>query len=282
MRLRASLLALAVLPTLSGCVAAALIPVAAGGAIAGRETGLLDVGSSTRSAPKTERPRTADKVGLDETVPETRIPAVAPGGAGASDARPAMAQPVGGRADYAVLDTYLAAQTRTGPGEERLSATLADPGSMGTERADCASRPPAVLVDLDPAGEPLRMDRPLGGDGALADVLTHARDRGADIAWISRLGAGFAGELRTALEESGLDPAGTDTLLLMRRPGDSKQARREELAASHCTVAILGDTRSDFDQLFDYLKDPNAAHALDPLLGRGWFLVPPPLQPQKD
>jgi hypothetical protein len=42
-------------------------------------------------------------------------------------------------------------------------------------------------------------------------------------------------------------------------------------------MAIAGDTKSDFDELFEYLKDPHAAEPLDELLGAGWFLTPLPL-----
>jgi hypothetical protein len=42
-------------------------------------------------------------------------------------------------------------------------------------------------------------------------------------------------------------------------------------------VAIAGDARSDFDELFDYLMDPSAALPIEALLDAGWFLTPPPL-----
>jgi len=39
-------------------------------------------------------------------------------------------------------------------------------------------------------------------------------------------------------------------------------------------VAIAGDERGDFDELFDYLRDPGSAVGLYPMMGEGWFLVP--------
>ena len=38
---------------------------------------------------------------------------------------------------------------------------------------------------------------------------------------------------------------------------------------------MAGDERGDFDELFDYLRDPRLATAYDAQLGSGWFLVPP-------
>ena len=39
----------------------------------------------------------------------------------------------------------------------------------------------------------------------------------------------------------------------------------------------MGDEKRDFDELFAFLKDPDAAFALDTLLGEAWFLAPAPL-----
>ena len=38
---------------------------------------------------------------------------------------------------------------------------------------------------------------------------------------------------------------------------------------------MAGDERGDFDELFDYLRDPRLATVYDGQLGSGWFLVPP-------
>ena len=71
---------------------------------------------------------------------------------------------------------------------------------------------------------------------------------------------------------------GKDQFLLIRNGDDRKQLLREDANQDVCIVAIAGDQRSDFDELFDYLRDPNAAIGLDAMLGDGWFLVPPPLE----
>ena len=85
----------------------------------------------------------------------------------------------------------------------------------------------------------------------------------------------MAGDLTAKLKSSGLDPDSADQLLLMRYPGDRKQTRRADLAKVSCIIAIAGDTRKDFDELFEYLVNPEAALALELLIGQGWFLIPP-------
>ena len=99
-----------------------------------------------------------------------------------------------------------------------------------------------------------------------------------EIFWISSLPAVQAGAVRRALGTSGLDPDGKDNLLLMRNADDRKQERRRELAGTHCIVAIAGDTRADFDELYAYLKDRDAAQPLEELVGAGWFLTPLPIE----
>ncbi len=65
---------------------------------------------------------------------------------------------------------------------------------------------------------------------------------------------------------------------MMRRKDDRKQTRRKELGETHCVIAIAGDMRGDFDELFLFLKDPASAAPLERLIGAGWFLIPLPLQ----
>ena len=83
--------------------------------------------------------------------------------------------------------------------------------------------------------------------------------------------------MRKALIAAGLDPAGRDELVLLRYPQERKQTRLEDFAAEFCVVALAGDERADFDELFQYLKNPAAAAPLEALIGKGWFLIPQPL-----
>ena len=97
------------------------------------------------------------------------------------------------------------------------------------------------------------------------------------VLWLSALPSARVGEVAEALRVSGLDPEGRDPLLLARGPVDRKQALREEANKDVCVIAIAGDRKGDFDELFDYLRDPAAAASVESYLGVGWFLVPPPL-----
>ena len=94
------------------------------------------------------------------------------------------------------------------------------------------------------------------------------------VLWISQLPAARAADVAQALRSSGLDAQGKDQMLLIRAGEDRKQMLRGNANDDVCIVAIAGDRRSDFDELFDYLRDPNGAFALDRMLGEGWFLVP--------
>ena len=58
---------------------------------------------------------------------------------------------------------------------------------------------------------------------------------------------------------------------------DRKQTRRRAFAEEHCVVAILGDEKADFDELYQYLRSPDDAVTLERLVGDRWFLAPTPL-----
>ncbi len=281
----ARIAAVLLLPALlSGCVAA-LIPVAAGGLIVGKD--------KLRTAPASHR--TGDEkmeplVAAADAMPATQ-PVVLEGAEqlvfnrpGTRDRRagPALAlgldTPTASEQAFSGFSEYVEAQAGRDPiSEPRQSALLAVPGSMTPDRSDCSIRPPAVVIDLDPSGATFNPAVEARPEPAMAQLLRTFRMRDTDIFWISGLSALDAGAVRQRLIASGLDPAGRDGLLLMRRADDRKQTRRRELSATHCVIAIAGDTKSDFDELFDYLKDPSDAWPLDDLLDAGWFLTPTPL-----
>jgi hypothetical protein len=153
---------------------------------------------------------------------------------------------------------------------------LRDPSALDGKRRECGSAAPTVLIDLDPAGGHLAPGGAVSVPSGLPEGLAELRAAGLDVAWISGASAAEAPDIRIALGATGLDPGGKDRLLLMRYPGDRKQTRREDLAGASCLIAIAGDERRDFDELYDYLVNPEAALALDLLIGDGWFLLPRP------
>ncbi len=298
---------------LQGCIAAA-IPLAAGGLVArgaGGGVGNNSTGGEVSVAqgisqgvaqgvvqevarepvPVTAAPALATapsgpriaKVDLDELPPgdvnaaPIELAGVTPGTRVPTPTRrsglPGARDPFGPFFDYArsLTDKKFAA---------RPSAVLRDPASLEPDRADCGAREPTLLIDLDPAEGLLDPNAAALPAPFLADDLARLRRRDVTIAWISGHSAAMAGDIRAALKAARLDPKGTDRLILMRYPDDRKQSRRNELGRNVCILAIAGDTKSDFDEVFDYARDPSATAMLETLIGRGWFLVPPLFPPQ--
>lgn len=329
-------LAMAALPLLSGCVAAAIPVLAAGGLVKARSDGpgervasglprvaipadpptpiangaaagsvaeapppaaivrdyafadgstvtvTNSMGTAPRPvpapiAPATPLPLPAQSPRTEADVPTatllagvTELPAPT---AAAPGSRPAGLGP-----DYSRFTAFARAQAAIpAAGADRRSAMLTDSGQLVPETRACSIHPAAVLIDLDPAGDTLDTARPLAADPVLAASLAELRREGVEIGWISSRTADRAGAIRKALAGAGLDPEGRDQLVLLRFPEERKQTRREDFAKAHCVLAIAGDERADFDELFSYLRDPNAATPLDTLIDKGWFLVPPPL-----
>ena len=254
---------LAVLPAvlvavlgLSGCIAA--IPLAAGGAI-------------LQSRMKERPAQTAQAVpanDVDLRISPDPLPPMA--GTGPVDMR--IQSPSSELVAYA-LDR--AAMLKSG--KAVASALLRNPSSLEPERRECSGGLPAVLVDIDPPGQATSFDPPFQPSPSLAGELAQLRAGGVAVFWISRNGPDRAAAMRTALVDSGLDPQGSDGLVLMRFPAERKQDRRQDLGDTICLLAIAGGERGDFDELYDYLKQQAAAQPLEPMYGDGWFLIAPPL-----
>lgn len=161
--------------------------------------------------------------------------------------------------------------------EEPVSAMLSDRVALEPVKAQCGGVSPTILIDLDPKGalfDSTSASRPPSG---LARGLAQLRENGVGVAWISGNGIEKLDGIKRALTYSGLDLRNEDRILLVRSPDDRKQTLREELSQISCLIAIAGDTRSDFDELYDYLKNPSDAQSLEPLIGDGWFIIPQPL-----
>lgn len=144
----------------------------------------------------------------------------------------------------------------------------------------CASPVPAVIVDLDDhravvRGVPAHVTAAPG----FADALRDLRADGVRIAWVTDRAAARKASIRADLRMTGLDPEGRDPIFARTTPDRRKALLRQQVAQAFCVVAIVGDARTDFDELFEYLKRPELAFKLDRLTDAGWFLLPPPLAP---
>ncbi len=195
-----------------------------------------------------------------------------------ADLPPPSAGPRPAAAWRAFADFATQGALRLAEGEEVQSALLAAESAAGieTRRRLCTGREPAVIVDLDPADAAFAPDAARSARPEIAAELARLREAGVVVLWISRLGAKAVMPVADAIRQSGLDPTGRDPILLVRHEEERKQVLREEANRSVCVLAMAGDERGDFDELFDYLRDPEMAAMYDSLLGSGWFIVSQP------
>ncbi len=295
---------------LQGCIAAAF-PIAAGGLLAGgartSETAQSDLATESAEAARVaavaseQAPETAPIAQSEPTQPaieqDTEVASASASDGGATIVREELQGAPAGIVNEAVAatesETTAASATLFDPlysyvtspevseAQSRTSAMLSSATSLEPDRTQCASGPPTVLIDLDPKDGALFPIDAGTASPALAERLVQLRAQGVLIAWISNSPAERESSLRAALFRSGLDQLGRDRLLLVSTPDQRKQVLREQLAETSCLVAIAGDERADFDELFDYLLNPDDALGLETIIGEGWFLIPTPLLPER-
>jgi hypothetical protein len=160
----------------------------------------------------------------------------------------------------------------------KATSALLTPESVLSFRNDmrpCVGQEAAVVIDLDPADAIFAPSTARQVAPGIAAKVAQLRDAGVIVLWVSQASANDVAGVAAALQASGLDPTGRDPILLVRNEQERKQVLREEANETVCVVAMAGDERSDFDELFDYLRDQRLATAYDAQLGAGWFLVPP-------
>lgn len=270
---RGWLAALAISPLLSGCVAAVAIPLVAGGTLYARNHRVRAATTVDQAALYTgpvQPPRTAygEEPARVTVTNLTELPPPTP-----SD--------LAGKQDpwQPFFDYALAQAAALKDAEQPQSALIVPDGLfVSPQRRPCTQRYPAVILDLDKAKDAFTPAPAAHAQAGLAQGLARLREAGTVVLWLTRLPAGQVGAVANALRTSGLDPEVKDQFLLIRGPEDRKQVLREQANQDVCIVAIAGDERSDFDELFDYLRNPDSAAGLDAMLGSGWFLVPPPLE----
>ena len=261
MRHAAILLLAGLAPAISGCVAAA-VPLAAGAVLARRVAAPASPAPASASAPAVQ----AGAARSDIKVTQLNLTELPPPDAPTPRSNPAVAA----FRDYAL--TQLAPQPGKG---KRPSALLSRASDLRSDRAECNATLAGVFIDLDPGRgtfDPLAPGEP---NRELAAALAELRSRDVAVVWFSRLGSAFADATRAALVAGGLDPDGRDELVMLSVLDERKQTRRDEVSKRLCPIALVGDERADFDELYLYLKNPDAAVALDAMIGRGWFLASP-------
>jgi len=246
---------------LHGCVAAA-VPVAA--------AGIMTRDRLANGQPPKARPVRA-------TSPTPTTPADYP----FAPLAPVVPAPSGDSGPYAEF-TRFALKVAQGQAGGPYPSAVVDQRSLGSPSPAmlaCTSQPPAVVIDLDSGSSAFDLaDPPLPANG-LAAQLEQVRAGGVTVLWSASLPTAAAEDLYTILQATGLDPHRTDRLLLLGGKHTHKQGRRIAAARDWCIVAIAGDRRSDFDEVFDYLRNPQGpfAQALETHVGAGWFIAPPPI-----
>jgi hypothetical protein len=286
-------LPLAAAAVLSGCAAAAIAPLVAGGLVAKSTTDARNKKRALRAAtPVTP----ADLAAADLAAAASPLAGPADAGTVRSQSEPGTSLRLTGLSalprpdaasrvvDAAVGDPWapfftfaLARAASQSEGRERSALLAQGTSLLRPAQRDCADRAPAVIIDLDPGSAAFTPAEGAGPAPGLVEGLARLRAAGVVVAWISQSPASAVGSVARALRDSGLDPDGRDPLLLVRGSDDRKQSLREEANRDVCVIAVAGDRRGDFDELFDYLRDPASASGLDSMLGSGWFLVSPPL-----
>lgn len=224
-------------------------------------------GKGNHPANRAKAKRAARALGFDVAHALPPVP-------GENAANTAAAEPAGYKAFYTFTVHKLATKPANGT---RHSMLLINPPSLKPDLEPCDSKPPAVLIDLDPGNGVMPLTGSAHAVPGLARQLANLRADGVAIDWISARTSADAARIRAILARTRLDPKGTDRLLLVSRAGETKQTMRRALGNSNCLLAIVGDKRGDFDNLYDYLRDPAFALPLSPLIGHGWFLAPTPV-----
>jgi hypothetical protein len=296
-RLCSPLILLAFLPLLSGCVAA-LLPLAALGTMGKNQVDrirakqdLIAVGAINLAMPVGTVTIGSDD-GAADALPKTTKKFTGQGGASnivevdlngdAADYISQYFQPVMPDASpYANFAAYALQQSaRLAEGEGVQSVVLIPRVDIfKPETIACDGKPLAVLIDLDnKAGQDWMAADTLYRQNGLIEVLRSLRAAEISVIWLSSQPVAASQKVAAILDEAGFSESASDDFLFLDRGGeDRKQVRRWDAARTYCIIAMAGDDRSDFDELYAYLRDPDGAIMLEPMFENGWFLTPPPL-----
>lgn len=269
---------------LQGCVALALPAVAAG--VIGK--GEVDrARARAKAAEKTFDPKSAEpQVFVGNAPPELPAPQVAeafptppevetPGTMSALD-RLALSDINNAYMPFA--RHALGEAAKRSRGEVARGAVLVESVSLSTpQTVDCGNKPMAAIIDLDVApGTPAEMVvQRQNGFPALLETM---RESDIRLIWLAETDESQLQPVLDLLRE-GNDPVirDADLMLLGLPPKMRKQERRWQLARDYCVVAVAGDRRGDFDELYDYLRDQAYAIRLELFMGKGWFELPHPV-----
>jgi hypothetical protein len=261
---------------LQACVAAALPAIAAGG-LAKRQ---IDQGRKRAHA---ERAPEKKPVKLVPSTPAiTGIPSTSAEPSPIDSNRPLTTAERLEKPDirniYLPFARYAIEQAaRRSRGEIVKSAVLVPKVSLTNPAVvPCEDKPLAAIIDLSYAPETpteLTIEEQTGFGSLLATM----RESGIAIAWIGEAGDQQVSPQIDILRKGNVPALLDQDMQLFASRRFRKQELRWQLARKYCVVALAGDSKSDFDELYDYLRDPDYAIRLEVFTNRGWFLLPPPI-----
>jgi hypothetical protein len=169
------------------------------------------------------------------------------------------------------------AAKREALGRVRSAVLVKNASLLEPKAIDCANKPLAAIIDLDVAPDtPAQMD--VERQNGFAVLLQAMRDGDITIVWLAEASEARLKPITDLLREGDAPVMRDEDMVLIGLPKKTrKQERRWQLAQSHCVVAIAGDQRSDFDELYQYLRDQSYAIRLEAFMGKGWFELPHPV-----
>jgi hypothetical protein len=272
MRFRAALALISGALSLSGCVAL-IVPVAAAGFIGKKQ---LDAAK--------KRAHQAEQSVIDAPVvapvPASETPSDIPEPPENPKVGAAIQQLSVGNIQNSYTPFVQYALTQAGRRAEGLpvrSAVLVNQVSLvDPQTLPCGNLPMAVVIDLDVApNTPAEIE--IEAQSGFGTLLQTLRENDVRIVWTGAKSP-KATEPTLAALRGGEEPALRDEDMLLLRDGKfSKQEQRWILARSYCVLAVAGDRKADFDELYDFLRVPDYAIRLEAFMDRGWFLLPHPV-----
>jgi len=298
-----ALFVLATVPLLSGCVAA-LLPLAAAGAIGKGEIDRVKAKREFVAAGAVDLARPSVTVEDPDVIGEFLAKSgneqskFAGQGEGVEiaeldlnqDSQTYLSrffQPIGPQASpFAGFAAHALSQSkRLQEGEGVNSVVLVQKVDIFKPKTiGCGGKPLAVVIDLDHADDSDWINAStLYRQNGLIEALRSLRAAEISVIWLSDKPLAAVNNISAILKDGGLSESEADDFLFLHRGSDDrKQVQRWDAARNYCIVAIAGDERADFDELYDYLRDPDGAISLEHMFDNGWFLTPPPLVIAKD
>ncbi len=264
---------------LSGCIAAAAIPLGAAGLIGREQINKADDRPDASVAPPEQRIDAIPKARAT-SLPNVRVEDVAP--TAAPTATPAVI-PIARRSiaakgsygdSYDGLTRYLFAKSQARERGAAVQSVVLFPNTQ-VEHPDftvCADMPLAMVVDLGNAdAQAIARSQP-----DLVEAVTTARMAGVTVNFTSERPAGDAPALASALDTAGLGPVshGRDLWMAGDRASTGKDSLRWKIASNQCVIALVGHRPGDFSEIYDDPATASGSPALDALRGDGWFLYP--------